>query len=819
MKSLLALLLSVLCLTLAADPVISHSERLLADQLLERYGIDSTSVNFLKDWGFDTQLKLPVMVDILNHPWKYPEYVSRLESLCQGYDTVALLDSLSRDLYGTVPEPLVVGPEDCCANMPMTPAQLLDRAEEAFEAAQELRDEAFADLTPDEIAQLRFLASTMWQEGEDSVRYREWRTQQGIREFKSLDLQTMTPVIQKIHFDRLVAAAELLQAKVSCFTHAAGAMKRLPGKPLVRKTPWGLFVFGTPGNDVYDRPCAFVIDPAGNDVYHAPWRTDFDRPLYLQIDVKGDDTYRNSEISGLFSVLGGVGVSYDDAGNDQYYGDDNTMTAFFGCQIAEDAGGDDIYRAGLYGLAAGTFGISLLMDDEGRDEYYLLEYGEGFGGTLGAGILADYTGNDLYFAGGKYLHIPLAPNDYRSMAQGFGFGVRSDWGGGIGMIYEGEGNDTYKGGVYSQAVAYWYALGMIVDEAGNDVYDSVYYPQGSGIHLAGGFLFDRAGDDHYYSKNGPGQGAAHDWAVGFLVDRAGDDIYSVPGGNGLALTNSVALFLDASGDDRYERSVNSNYGFANQSRDSGGLGLFMDLGGHDRYPSPDDTTKTFDFWRDNHNWVSDTYGFGIDTLAVAPTPKAIEKMAEEAVADVDSTASIDSLFAVASSWGVGSYEKRVKKAADYLLLRPGETAKYIYDTQLGSKDGLVWRAITDFAHRSDSLKKYIPLALHHPDSLWNKSAIALIADLSDSTYIDSLKALLVQKRYVASALSALGYIPSDRSAAVLETWIDCPSERYRVIVARGFKEINTPRAQKNLRIMLDDPSFTVRTIAKLALKK
>jgi hypothetical protein len=806
---------AVLCLCIAgllnAGSIITSSEHDMVNSLMTRNGFDSTSVNFLKDWGFDTRLKSPVTVDILNHPWAFPTFAERTEQRL-AFPAVDSLYPLFVHYNGLPPLPAVtVAHTDW-----RKPAQLFDEVEQVFSEADKWRNKAFAALSPAQLDTLRALTA-LWPESEDSLTYKAWRIQRGIPEVS--DVLKLTSLIEKIDFSALAVAGRIITDEMTWIAQNPPAWASTLYHSAERKTRWGRFVIGTRRNDIYTESCAFILDPAGNDTYSAPWFTDAKTPFYLLIDLAGDDTYRNPEMGGLFSVLCGVGANYDGAGDDVYTGGDFALSAFLGFQVTDDHSGDDIYRVGLYGIGAGTFGGSLLLDEAGRDEYYVLEYGEGFGGTLGVGALADYAGNDLYFAGGKYLHTPLAPNDYRSMAQGFGFGMRPDWGGGLGLIYEKGGNDTYKGGVYAQAVAYWYALGMILDESGNDVYDAVYYPQGSGIHLAGGFLFDREGEDHYYSKNGPGQGAAHDWAVGYLVDRAGNDIYSVPGGNGLALTNSVAVFLDVCGDDRYERCVNDNYGKANQSRDSGGLGFFLDLGGRDRYPVPDDTTRARDFWRDNHTWMADTYGFGIDTLMVVPPSTPMQQMIETAAADVDSTAAIEELFGIASSWGVGSYEKRVKKAQDFLLGRQAETAKYIYDTQLGSKEGLVWRAITDFAHRSDSLRKYIPMALNHPDSLWNKGAIALIAELSDSMYADTLRVLLNKKKYVGACLSALGDLKSDRGTEILATWIDCPAERYRVVVAGSLKQLNTPRAREVLAKMKKDPSFTVRTIATLALKR
>ena len=118
-----------------------------------------------------------------------------------------------------------------------------------------------------------------------------------------------------------------------------------------------------------------------------------------------------------------------------------------------DKNGNDLYDFGLHSAGAATFGIGLLRDLKGNDSYRVTEYGEGFGGCLGYGALIDMAGFDNYYAGGKYMHAPLAPLDYRSLSQGFGMGMRPDIAGGIGMIYDYKGNDNYTGGVYSQAVA------------------------------------------------------------------------------------------------------------------------------------------------------------------------------------------------------------------------------------------------------------------------------------------------------------------------------------------------------------------------------
>ncbi|HCM15728.1 MAG TPA: hypothetical protein DHW79_07265, partial [Candidatus Cloacimonas sp.] len=84
----------------------------------------------------------------------------------------------------------------------------------------------------------------------------------------------------------------------------------------------------------------------------------------------------------------------------------------------------------------------------------------------------------------------------------------------------------------------------------------------------------------------------------------GDDAYSIHGGNGLGISNSLGIFIDKQGNDRYERKEAQNYGNANFSRSSGGLGIFLDAGGEDLYPDSS--------YVNNSSWQKGTYGLGRD---------------------------------------------------------------------------------------------------------------------------------------------------------------------------------------------------------------
>jgi hypothetical protein len=428
------------------------------------------------------------------------------------------------------------------------------------------------------------------------------------------------------------------------------------------------------------------------------------------------------------------------------------------------------------------------------------------GGTKGLGLLIDGKGNDVYYTGGKYLHTPLAPFDYRSMAQGFGFGMRPDLAGGIGILYDGEGNDRYSGGVYAQGVAYWYAIGALFDEKGNDYYDAVYYPQGSGIHLANGALIDGEGEDHYYSKHGPGQGNGHDWSVGVFVDKAGNDEYSIEGGNGLGLTNSVGIFVDSQGDDKYEARNASNYGYANAVRETAGLGLFLDAGGKDTYP---DSTKA-----DNKSWQQGTYGMGQDLELNPPPLTKMEELAEQSIADVDSLDSIDKIFAIASEWEVGSAAKRVTLARKYLVNRECDAVPYVLKNKMASDSGLEFRALEELTNKCKLMQTGLYGVLHDADSLKVKNAMALIAELRDSLSIDSISVFLKMNKYIPTTLSCLGAYKTAKALDLIRPWLAHPSEKYRYLAARSLKAMNTTESIAELRKMGNDSSFLIKAMVR-----
>jgi hypothetical protein len=285
----------------------------------------------------------------------------------------------------------------------------------------------------------------------------------------------------------------------------------------------------------------------------------------------------------------------------------------FGLGVLVDEGGDDDYRMRSVGMGAAFFGAGLLLDAGGNDHYRLDEGdGEGFGGPGGVGVLADRSGNDTYYVEPDAAKAGRADyhSDYKiavSNAQGAGTGRRGDgsdghaWAGGLGALLDVDGDDAYRAGNFSLGIGYWYGTGIVWDGGGNDDYRSVYYTQGSGAHFAIGALIDEGGDDSHVLGENAGAGLGFGWDVvnGMLIDRGGgSDRYEAKyDAIALATKRSNAFLLDEGGNDTYVLDENAR-GFGDVDRDDlyvtpgrtatfafhlPQVALLLDAGGTDTY--------------------------------------------------------------------------------------------------------------------------------------------------------------------------------------------------------------------------------------------
>ena len=567
------------------------------------------------------------------------------------------------------------------------------------------------------------------------------------------------------------------------------------------------WVIGDGNRNVYTGTVRYdlIVDVGGDDLYLSGGDGIgiLGTPVGLIADLSGNDTYSSDSPVSQGSGFMGYGALIDLEGDDVYRGSSLSQgSAVLGCGLFADLGGNDYMTADIHSQGAATLGRALLIDGAGDDVRKVSAYGQGFGGPGGIGDLVDCSGNDTYLAGFTYPHEPLLPRDNIAMSQGFGIGLRPFCAGGIGTLCDlGNGNDTYRAEVFGQGSAYYYSLGILFDAGGQDTYSSAQYSQGAGIHLASGILVDLGGDDQYVSRNGPAQGSAHDLSTGFLIDMEGDDYFATHGGQGLALTNSAAVFVDCSGSDLYA-VCGLGQGQSRWARGSAGSGLFLDLADRDFY---------FGEGADSSGWNRE-YSAGLDLRGVSPvSADEIEEIGDPGSLDMDS------LFAVASEWGVSGNRDRVLAHREELGSRGPDAVDYILNEHLGSWDGLEHRAIkAAFLENSDyAVQEMLAILSTEIERREQGNLIQWLGEVGGEEarpYLETMLNDSLSSGMVTTLIRTLGDIGNQESLSLIIPFSSSEEERVRRQTAVTLGEFGEPVIDV-LNALLEDPSLAVRSAA------
>ena len=219
-----------------------------------------------------------------------------------------------------------------------------------------------------------------------------------------------------------------------------------------------------------------------------------------------------------------------------------------------DPGGSDLYRGD--GLAQP---YSAILDLDGDDTYRNPPTAVG-----GIALIVDWAGHDTYQAGPASLGAGL-------------------WG--CGVLFDAAGDDTYRGGPWSQGVGLA-GVGLLLDVQGDDLHRGQTPTQGVGGPRGFGALVDAAGHDTYTAHgdagaqgHGLGPGPWLAGGLGLLSDRGGDDIYRAGAhAQGSGLHAGLGMAVDLGGDDH-----RSCTGHCQASAAHHALGLLLDGGGQDAY--------------------------------------------------------------------------------------------------------------------------------------------------------------------------------------------------------------------------------------------
>jgi len=480
-------------------------------------------------------------------------------------------------------------------------ASLLTRLYNYHMQLIELHAQAFSNLTPGECDFLKKQVPVIMNRFVDHY-YLDINA--NVREMKFH--RKIAALAQKINYQRFYQASYLLQnlAHPQLISDLA-SMKQstsffdIPPKELgisgdvhcIKKINSGYIVIGGPGFTRYTQPLSIIIDLGGDDLYlNNAGAATFDNKVSIVIDLNGNDQYTATEEWAQGSGFMGFGMILDCQGRDRY----TAVRLAQGCGVMGvghliDFKGEDQYHGQEFHQGVAFWGFGSLIDYDGNDSYHGALFSQAVGGTYGLGLLVDVAGDDQFYATGKHKSSYETDGIFRGSSQGFGIGFRGIASGGIGILLDLQGCDQFMAGNFSQGGGYFFGMGILKNSGTEpDMYVASRYGQGFSAHSAAGILIDHGGDDIYKGFHGAIHAAAWDLGIAALIDHSGNDQYHAPYtffSQGAAAHNGFSLFLDHEGQDQY---WSDQGGIAKQQSNDYhkgySLGFFLDMGsGLDTY--------------------------------------------------------------------------------------------------------------------------------------------------------------------------------------------------------------------------------------------
>jgi hypothetical protein len=588
----------------AAD-LFTAGEQAHWDRALGALNVTDADLGFAKDHG-EPKLALGWIRSALHDPEALLRAGEALWAAAQDASGTSLWVTTAALLeVGETPKMEAPTPEarDTWEGLNPELAEALSHFMDAARRADHLLDRAYGQLKPEERSYLAAaaLAGVFNAEDEEATRAVLLAAGMGqgelaavLAEGRQLDAtpaaEHLLELVGRIDRAAVLEAGHLFQRAVLELTARARGITQWPSGNILLVTDLGKVRIASPGDDNYSDRALLILSPGGRNTYHGEAGVANGlrgQRLAAVIDLDGPDIYRSSGLLSAGSALFGVSVVVDGAGDDTWRA--SYAGQGFGCYgvaWVEDLAGDDDYEARALAQGASVLGVGVLQDHAGNDVYDVGQQGQACAVLPGLAALIDHAGTDRYFAGGREPDYERNDDRFLSLAQGFAIGMRPFAGGGVALLADLGGNDTYVADIYGQGVSYYYSAAFLFDGSGHDGYTVYQYGQGAGIHLSLGLLVDLSGDDTY--RGGIlVQGAAHDFAVGGLLDRTGRDTYVADhDAQGHGMNNALAWLLDGAGDDVYTARDTSNaqgVGNTGGERECGSLGLLLDLGGDDAY--------------------------------------------------------------------------------------------------------------------------------------------------------------------------------------------------------------------------------------------
>lgn len=354
---------------------------------------------------------------------------------------------------------------------------------------------------------------------------------------------------------------------------------------LNEKTPFGEIIIGGLDNNRYakfdTREIAILIDLGGNDFYANRVATSTEKVhASIFVDVAGDDVYESNVDYSQGSGYLGTGILIDLEGNDSYIGKRFCQGAsLLGIGLLIDGHGHDTYRANSYSQGCAFLGVAALIEQAGDDRYESQLLSQGVGIASGIAMLSDGAGNDFYYAKGGLPSGYGTPGTFSGWSQGVGLGIRNHASGGIGILYESDGNNKMESGDFCQGGGYYFGWGILRSGKGDDTYIGSRYAQGFSAHYALGTFLETGGDDRYETRDAVAAGLAWDLSITWFEDKGGNDTYPAQGFSmGASAHNSITIFIDSGGKNKKIGNIKQAIGQTNDYHGGTSFSLIMNRG-------------------------------------------------------------------------------------------------------------------------------------------------------------------------------------------------------------------------------------------------
>jgi HEAT repeat protein len=184
------------------------------------------------------------------------------------------------------------------------------------------------------------------------------------------------------------------------------------------------------------------------------------------------------------------------------------------------------------------------------------------------------------------------------------------------------------------------------------------------------------------------------------------------------------------------------------------------------------------------------------------------------------TLRLDSLFARASRWEVGTDADTARAARDTLIKMKDLALDYIFKYKMNTGESLELRAMeVIFKGLQIEARPRLLSALTHENDTVRSNAIYLVGQIKDTVFADTISALLKAEKRLGvkrRAIYTLGELGLARSADVVKPYLKDTSERMRFAATVALGKIKTdPEA---LCGMLSDKSLLVREAAETGLE-